>query len=427
MTKLELQDAKTKLLAANEELEKNIDAEKRSMTPEESEDYQVRLAKIREYDLRLVGASQRAGEVGIQVTVKHNEPPKEKFSFMKSINAVVNHQQLPEATRDLSILAEREFSKAGGDVRIIGSFQIPAEVRADITAGTATQGQEIVSEEKKAILPPLVNKLVLVQAGATFLTGLKGTVSIPSYSGTSAAWVTEVEAETEGNGTFAEVLFVPKRACAIVEVSKLFLAQDTVGAEAMLMDNISNAIARLLESSILGKAPLEADYPQGMGARITTVGATKPVVTPTYANIVALETNVDTANALAGNLAYITNSAGRGILKTTVQGPSGVGRMLLEDGEMNGYPVYVTNAASTSVGAGSSGNLLVFGNWADLCICQWGGYDITVDPYTLAHKGQVRLVINCYFDAKGLRGKASGGVSGYDYYTKSFDELGIVV
>ena len=39
----------------------------------------------------------------------------------------------------------------------------------------------------------------------------------------------------------------------------------------------------------------------------------------------------------------------------------------------------------------------------ELVIGQWGGYDITVDPYTKAADGQVRLVINAYFDAK-LRG-----------------------
>jgi hypothetical protein len=46
-----------------------------------------------------------------------------------------------------------------------------------------------------------------------------------------------------------------------------------------------------------------------------------------------METAVDVTNALDGNLAYITNGTGRGILKGIVQGPSGVGRYLLEDGE----------------------------------------------------------------------------------------------
>ena len=39
----------------------------------------------------------------------------------------------------------------------------------------------------------------------------------------------------------------------------------------------------------------------------------------------------------------------------------------------------------------------------ELIIGQWAGIDIVIDNYTKAADGQVRLVINAYFDAK-LRG-----------------------
>ena len=39
----------------------------------------------------------------------------------------------------------------------------------------------------------------------------------------------------------------------------------------------------------------------------------------------------------------------------------------------------------------------------DYVIGQWGGIDLTVDPYTQAANGKVRLVINAYFDAKPRR------------------------
>ena len=37
---------------------------------------------------------------------------------------------------------------------------------------------------------------------------------------------------------------------------------------------------------------------------------------------------------------------------------------------------------------------------------QWGAIDLTVDPYTKAAAGQVRLVINAFFDFKLVRPKA---------------------
>jgi HK97 family phage major capsid protein len=143
--------------------------------------------------------------------------------------------------------------------------------------------------------------------------------------------------------------------------------------------------------------------------------------------MVGLETAVDVSNALDGNLAYITNGTGRGILKSIDKGVANdTGEMLMTDGMLNGYPVLVTNSAATTAGDDDTGELLVFGNWADLCIAQWGGYDITVDPYTAAATNQVKIVINAYFDAKGLRGTATtGSGTAADDYAKSFASLAI--
>jgi hypothetical protein len=64
--------------------------------------------------------------------------------------------------------------------------------------------------------------------------------------------------------------------------------------------------------------------------------------------------------------------------------------------------------------------MVVFGNWADLMIGQWGGYDITIDPYTAAKTNQVVIVINAYFDAKGLRGVNGTSGADLDEYALSF-------
>jgi len=96
---------------------------------------------------------------------------------------------------------------------------------------------------------------------------------------------------------------------------------------------------------------------------------------------------------------------------------------------VNGYKLLVTNAASAVAGDNDTGDLLVFGNWKDLVIGQWGGYDITVDPYTAAKNGMVVLTINAYFDAKGLRGTVATDVHSNgtqaDYYGISFASTAI--
>jgi HK97 family phage major capsid protein len=423
-TILELKDQKANLLLDNQRLFDLADKEERLLTDIEKMTIQRNTEKAEQYDLKIKSEARKAEPLDTSVNILIRQgKPKSEFSLIKTINRHLNHKAPTDETRAIMDEAVKEFVK--GQVSYTGDILIPVETRTDITAGTADHGAEIVEEIKKTILPPLTDKLILTQAGATFLTGLVGNVSIPSYAGTTATWYTEVAPVTESAGALSEVNFSPKRLSAVVDVSKLFLAQDSIGAERLLLDNIATAVALKLESTILGKSPgVATTQPYGMGFGITT-GAGAAVAVPTYASVVAMETAVDVTNALAGNLKYITNSYGRGILKNIMQGPSGVGRYLLEDGNMNGYPVLVTNSASHTCGLGSSGNLLVFGNWADLCITQWGGYDITVDPYTVAFEGQVRIVINAYFDAKGLRGTVVSG-SGFDDYQISFAKAAII-
>ena len=49
---------------------------------------------------------------------------------------------------------------------------------------------------------------------------------------------------------------------------------------------------------------------------------------------------------------------------------------------------------------------VVYGDFSNLAIGQWGSIDLLVDPYTKAGDGQIRLVVNAFFDAKVLRNGA---------------------
>lgn len=427
MTQLEIKDERTKLTDFNDALFNQVKAEGRNMTSDEKAQIQENPRKLE--DLNLMEASNDLkGADGKPVNafkdVHYIKPVK--FSLLKSVRDMANGIKLDNAAADINVMGREEFRRAG--VNPQGSIILPSyyEGRANILAGTATAGQEIVQEDKRAILPPLVDKLIFSQAGATFMPGLVGNVSIPSYAGTAVAWKGEVTTAVDGGGAFTEVNFTPKRLTGFINVSKTFLAQDGVGAERLLLDNIANAVARMLEKTILGPSTVSADQPSGIGYKLNAASAsTKAVLTGatiTWAKMVGLEKDVDTSNALQGNLAYMTNAIGRGILKTVDKGTSNdTGDYLMsEDNYMNGYPVLVTNSIVSTYGTAGDGNMVVFGNWADLMIGQWGGYDITIDPYTAAKTNQVVIVINAYFDAKGLRGVNGTSAANLDEYALSF-------
>jgi hypothetical protein len=172
------------------------------------------------------------------------------------------------------------------------------------------------------------------------------------------------------------------------------LAQDSIGAEAMLMNDIVKAINDKLESTIFGKVAGSATQPAGFFASAPTVNGSV-----SFANIVALETAVDAANAAVGNLCYITNATGRGLLKKTVKVANQASYLMETDGKMNGYPVMVTNHIASALQVGANEEGLIFGNFADLLIGQWGAIDLTVDPYTAAKTADIIITVNAYFDA----------------------------
>lgn len=310
-----------------------------------------------------------------------------KFSLIKAINDVVNNRNINEEALNVIEMGANEMRKSG--LSFSGQIQLPVEERADLGAIAATQatyGQEIVATDKLDILEPLRGKSILSEVGATFLTGLVGNVSIPAYSGSTCGWKGELETADDGKGTFDSVEFAPKRLTAYVDISKQFLMQDSVGAEEMLRADIVNALVGKLEQTIFGEEAGDANKPAGIFN-----GAT--IVEPSYEAACNAEAElVD----FRGEKKYVMSPTARAKFKqTTISGTKSDLRLLCENNEVNGLPV----VSSSNVVAGG----YAVGDFSELVVAQWGSIDLVVDPYTLATKNAIRLVINAYFDAKFRR------------------------
>lgn len=374
MNSIELIDQKEQLQLRAENLLNSVEKEARKLNADEEVEFNSLLKQIEDTDNELNNK--------LNNNVKRNKSMK-KFSLINAINAVVNNRNLDETAQEVVNEGIAEMRKAGQSFS--GQIILPVEERANIQATVATHGEEVVAEDKLNILEPLRNRMVLTQAGATYMTGLVGNVSIPTYSGTNVNWKGEVAAADDGAGTFGEVELSPKRLTAYLDISKQFLIQDSASAEEMLKNDIVRALSEKLESTILGNVAGSTTQPSGIFKLITASGAA------TYAGTVAMEQKLDENNA-TGNYCYIVSPAVKAALRTAAK-DSGSGLFTMENDEINGIPVLCTNSCAGCL----------VGNFEDYVIAQWGGIDLTVDPYTQASNGKVRLVINAYFDAKPRR------------------------
>lgn len=385
MNTLELLDKKDQLKKRAQELVSGAEKETRKLNEAENTEFDNITKELGDIDTE-IRKIEEENKKNLNKVNTQTKTMKEKFSLIKAINDVANNRQLDERAQEITNEGIAEFRKAGQNYS--GQIVLPIEQRAAITSTVATAGQEVIAEDKLDILEPLRANLVMVQAGATYLSGLTGNVSIPAYSGSNVSWAGETEGAGDGAGTFSEVTLEPKRLTAYIDVSKQFLIQESLSAEEMLTRDIVNAISNKLEATILGSDAGSTTKPSGLFN-----GVTAETATINYANIVEMETELEAAN-VNGNKVFILSPSAKGELKTTLKA-SGVSGYLMEDNEVNGYNVLSTSAV-TSKG-------LVFGCFEDYVIGQWGGIDLTVDPYTQAGNGKVRLVINAYFDAKPRR------------------------
>jgi HK97 family phage major capsid protein/HK97 family phage prohead protease len=326
------------------------------------------------------------GKEDYNVFNKEERKMEKRFSLIRAINDVANNRPLDEVATEVVKRGFEEFRKAG--ISTAGQIQLGSffEERSAIMAGVDTQGKEVVATDLHDILGPLRAESVLAKSGAQFLTNLVGDFAIPKYSGSTCGWESEMGAAKEGAGTFSQVKYNPHRITTYIDVSKMFLAQDSVSAENMLKRDIVEAIQNKLEETILGNGAGDANTPAGLFANATAMDAL------TLENIVALEEALETRN-VSGEKCFIVSPAIKSKLKTT-KVDAGSGLMLMApDGTVNGYKVYSTPACKG----------ILFGKMSDLIVANWSSTDITIDNYSQAVNGAVRLVVNAYFDAKPRR------------------------
>jgi len=309
-----------------------------------------------------------------------------QFSLVRAIAALANpgDRRLREAAAFEFEVSEAAAQRYG---RSAQGVMVPTDVlgvwKRDLNT---SDDNELVATNLLAneFIDVLRNSASVMQAGARMLPGLVGNVAIPKKTAAATAgWIsTEGGAASESEATFGTVSLTPKTVGAFTDVTRQLILQSTPAIEALVRDDLTQALALAID-----KGALEGSGASGQPTGIlNTAGVNKPssfaAAVPTFAEMVALETAVAEDNALFGNLAYITDAATYGGLKTKSK-DSGSGMFVLENGEANGYPVIRTQQAT-------AGNVF-FGNFSDCLIGMWGGIDVLVDPYTSSNTGTVRV------------------------------------
>lgn len=410
----QLREERAQKIEAMQALNATASTAKRSLTAEEGADFDQLEGEIQELDVEIRRAEtleKRAKEnVYAGGGTNHSNEPREVREYSLT-RALAGH--LEGNLSGLELEMHQEAQKEARDQGVTFSakgLMVPAIVmsgnKRDNSVTMPTQpedGSAVVRDDAPLpMLSYLTNALVTRQLGARYLTSLRGPLPIEEITqGAVSTWKGEIEELQKSNIKFGGGEMNPHRLGTFAVVSNQFLTQTSPAIEAMIRQELMQSVAREVDRAAIvgsgtGNEPTGILNTAGIGAVVLgTNGAV-----PTYENIVALEAQVDTQNALQGSLAYLINAATKARLKTTKL-DAGSGMYLMPNSnELNGYRVVTSNMVSGDItkGTGEDLSAIIFGNWNDLLIGQWGGINILNDPYTYGTSGRVRLIVESFWD-----------------------------
>lgn len=350
--------------------------------------------------IRAAGASP----AGVQpVSLDLTEREHKQYSILRAINMAAGIIEADGLEMDI----HREIVKKLNGRETKGLY-IPMQLRtlqrAPLTTATSGAGTGYtVATELRDMIELLRAKMLVRAMGAQVLSGLTSNVAFPRQTGAATLyWTGENPGAdvSESNLTTDQVTLSPKTAQATTQYSRQLLQQSSIDIEGFVRNDLSAVGALGLDSAAINGTGA-SNQPRGIlsTSGIGSVAGGTNGATPTWANIVALEAAVATANADVGTLGYLSTTKARGYLKTTPKFAS-TGTPIWEKGgadgfgEMNGYKAGATTQVPSNLVKGTSGAVcsgIIFGNWADLLIGEFGVMEIIADPYSKKKQGLVEV------------------------------------
>lgn len=300
-----------------------------------------------------------------------------KYSVMKAVRAAANpgDRVAQEAAR-FEIEVSEECAKAQasrGGLIIPGAALARSILSVKAGTGYAGTGGNLVPVELLAdqFVELLKNRLS-VGKYATVLTGLKGDIAIPTQlTGASATWGEEDSDAPEQSVTFGQIQLSPKQISSYLPISHKLLMQSSISIDAFVSRTLVDQIALGIDAAIL--------YGDGTGESPTGIANTAGIYkktltgTPTFADLVELESEISALNADVSVMRYAFGARLRGALKTTKKfATSGSDATIWEaNGTVNGYAADVSNQIR-------NGDVF-FGAFDQIITAIWGGTELIVD------------------------------------------------
>ena len=332
--------------------------------------------------------------------------PKEKeeirqFSISKFLREA-QHDNLTGIEAEMAKEGEAEFKRSGINpaANMVYIPSVALREYYDTNATESGYGDAFKEESMLSYEGKLRGQLLAARLGVNFINNLTGNLNIVT-GGADAAWVAEDVAATKAKPAYAKMTLSPKRLQVLQGVTYDLIHQNSKSVDALIMADMVKAHAAALDAAIFAGSG-SSGQPTGVLGRAgntVSIGDTGGAIT--YAKLVEMEQMVGEDNGLLDEtLAYVSNAKVMGKLKTIPQ-VQGYPWYLLNEGKVNGYPFFMSNALPSNLTKSTGSNLsaAIFGPFSQVICGTWGGgLQFIVDPYTAKASGVLEVTAIAYHD-----------------------------
>lgn len=354
------------------------EAEKRNLTPEEVEEKNALEAEKNVLELRLLQAEQPG-------RIPEENRENRSRAFVECVRALKRGQMGDNAPEEYRSLLDDD------------GLMIP--LTSDVTDSAAAAA--VIPLTIGDVIEPLEKGLILDKVGCKMQYGIVGTWQFPVVAGGVEADLQDENVElTDKKVDISKITPTPRRVGITIPVSNRAIDQSGGLILDIVRRQLYMGLARLLNKWMFSKTQLSK---ASKGCFVDAYASPKVTCkgeVPTWAEVLQIESAVLEQGVIVdGSACWVCSASMEAKLKSAPK-DAGSGRFILEDGKIDGYPVYVTEFVEK--------DMLGFGVFSYELVGQFGNMRMTVDSTSaaVAKKNLTYFVFNTDFDMLTLRPEA---------------------
>ena len=362
------------------------------------------MKKIDELKATLREKADRLGELS-QVRELTDAQKQEVAQLEREYKNISRQLEVEVREAQLKALEKPAPNKSVGEqLREIAKDAIEHKQAREISLSVLTEGDKnnIVSAGAQettifGLLPLLEKGLIWNQVGMKVQTGVTGNLLWP-YATTNV----EVEERTEAAAlndkdiNFDNKTAVPYGSGITIKVTNEAIDEATFDLASFVQTQMGLAVMRYLNKKTFSPANWS-----GLAGPFKNASPAELVVS--YKNIKEQKALIAATGVDMSGFAYVCDNKTRALLETTPKA-NGQGGFIMENGKIDGDPVYVTEYINTKAdGTQETGEYrLEMGCWNYLAANQHGEVRFTIDPLTLASSNETKFVLHTKWSLTNL-------------------------